>query len=85
MDLAEAYLVGLRDFSVPLGHEPAQDAAEFRLRGPPVAAIRRPPHGQTERREARDEDAADIAANRRQLLEAMDAWASGELGARAVS
>ena len=27
--LAEAYLVGLRGFSVPLGHEPAQDSAEF--------------------------------------------------------
>ena len=27
--LAEAYLVGLRGFSVPLGHVPTQDSAEF--------------------------------------------------------
>ena len=33
LELAEAYLVGLRGFSVPLGHEPTQGSAEFRLRG----------------------------------------------------
>ena len=33
LDKAEAYLVGLRDFSVPLGHEPTPNSAEFRLRG----------------------------------------------------
>ena len=33
LDMAEAYLVGLRGFSVPLGHEPTPNSAEFRLRG----------------------------------------------------
>ena len=31
LDIAEAYLVGLRGFSVPLGHEPTPNSAEFRL------------------------------------------------------
>ena len=82
LDLAEAYLVGLRGFSVPLGHEPTQNSAEFRLRvgflaalfgGHPAVKLA------TEKRGAKTRLA--ITANRKQLLEAMDAWASGELGA----
>ncbi|MDQ3793953.1 MAG: hypothetical protein M3341_15305, partial [Actinomycetota bacterium] len=39
LDMAEAYLVGLRDFSVPLGHEPTPNSAEFRLRGGLLGAM----------------------------------------------
>ena len=85
LDLAEAYLVGLRGFSVPLGHEPTRDSAEFRLRGGLLAGL----FGghptvklTTEKRDA--ETRLTISANREQLLEAMDAWASRELNATAV-
>jgi hypothetical protein len=86
LNLAEAYLVGLRGFSVPLGHEPTQDSAEFRLRGglltvlfgghPTVKLT-------TEKRESKTH--LTITANRKQLLDAMDAWASRELEATALS
>ncbi len=86
LDLAEGYLVGLRGFNVPLGHEPTQDSAEFRLRGGPLAML----FGgyptvklSAEKREAKTR--LTITANRKQLLEAMDAWVSDELGATAVS
>jgi hypothetical protein len=86
LELAEAYLVGLRGFSVPLGHEPTQDSAEFRLRGGLLAVL----FGghptvklATEKRESKTR--LTITANRKQLLEAMDAWASRELEATAVS
>jgi hypothetical protein len=86
LDLAEGYLVGLRGFSVPLGHEPTQDSAEFRLRGGPLALL----FGghptvklSAEKREAKTR--LTITANRKQLLEAMDAWVSDELDATAVS
>jgi hypothetical protein len=95
LDLAEAYLVGLRGFSVPLGHEPTQDSAEFRLRGGLLAGL----FGghptvklttekltteklTTEKRDSKTR--LTISANREQLLEAMDAWASRELNAMAV-
>jgi hypothetical protein len=39
LDMAEAYLVGLRGFSVPLGHEPTPNSAEFRLRGGLLGAL----------------------------------------------
>ena len=90
LDLAEAYLVGLRGFSVPLGHEPTQDSAEFRLRGGLLAGL----FGgyptvkltteklTTEKRDSKTR--LTISANREQLLEAMDAWASRELNATAV-
>ena len=83
--MAEAYLVGLRGFSVPLGHEPSQNSAEFRLRGGLLAGLfagHPTVRLATEEREARTR--LTISANREQLLEAMDAWASGELGATAV-
>jgi hypothetical protein len=82
LELAEGYLVGLRGFSVPLGHEPTQDSAEFHLRGGPLALL----FGgyptvrlSVEEREAKTR--LTITANREQLLEAMDAWVSDELGA----
>jgi len=86
LNLAEAYLVGLRGFSVPLGHEPTQDSAEFRLRsglltalfgGHPTVKLT------TEKRESKTR--LTITANRKQLLDAMDAWASRELEATALS
>jgi hypothetical protein len=86
LNLAEAYLVGLRGFSVPLGHEPTQDSAEFRLRGGPLTVL----FGghptvklTTEKRESKTR--LTITANRKQLLDAMDAWASRELEATALS
>ena len=85
LELAEAYLIGLRGFSVPLGHEPTQDSAEFRLRGGLLAGL----FGghptvklATEKRDAKTR--LTISANREQLLEAVDAWASRELNATAV-
>jgi hypothetical protein len=84
--LAEAYLVGLRGFSVPLGHEPTQDSAEFRLRGGLLAVlfIGHPTVKlTTEKRGAKTR--LTITANRKQLLNAMDAWASHELSATVVS
>ena len=86
LDLAEAYLVGLRGFSVPLGHEPTRDSAEFRLRGGPLALLfggHPTVRLSAEKREAKTR--LTISANRKQLLEAIDAWVSHELGARAVS
>ena len=85
LEMAEAYLVGLRGFSVPLGHEPSQNSAEFRLRGGLLAGLfagHPTVRLATEEREARTR--LTISANREQLLEAMDAWASGELDATAV-
>ena len=86
MDLAEGYLVGLRGFSVPLGHEPTQDSAEFRLRGGLLAVlfIGHPTVKlTTEKRGAKTR--LTITANREQLLNDMDAWASHELSATVVS
>jgi hypothetical protein len=86
LELAEAYLVGLRGFSVPLGHEPTQNSAEFRLRGGLLAGLflgHPTVKLTTEERDA--ETRLTIRANREQLLEAMDAWASRELDATAVS
>ncbi len=84
--LAEAYLVGLRGFSVPLGHEPTQDPAEFRLRGGLLAVL----FGghptvklTTEKHESKTQ--LTITTNLKQLLDAMDAWASKELEATAIS
>ena len=85
LDLAEAYLVGLRGFSVPLGHEPTQYSAEFRLRGGLFAGLflgHPTVKLTTEKRNTKTR--LTISANREQLLEAMDAWASRELGATAV-
>ena len=86
LDLAEAYLVGLRGFSVPLGHEPTPDSSEFPLRGGLLAVL----FGghptvklTTEKRESKTR--LTITANRKQLLEAMDEWASRELDATALS
>jgi hypothetical protein len=84
--LAEAYLVGLRGFSVPLGREPTEDSAEFHLRGGLLAVLfgGYPTVNLTaERHDAKTR--LTITANRKQLLDAMDAWASRELGATAVS
>lgn len=86
LDLAEAYLVGLRGFSVPLGHEPTQDSAEFRLRGGLLAGLfvgHPTVKLTTDKRGVKSR--LTITANRKQLLDAMDAWAAGELSARAVS
>lgn len=86
LDLAEGYLVGLRGFSVPLGHEPTQDSAEFRLRGGPLTLLfggHPTVRLSAEKREAKTR--LTISANRKQLLEAIDAWVSHELGARAIS
>ncbi len=86
LELAEAYLVGLRGFSVPLGHEPAQNSAEFRLRGGLLAGLlwgHPTVKLTTEERDAKTR--LTIRANREQLLEAVDAWASRELDATAVS
>jgi hypothetical protein len=83
--LAEAYLIGLRDFSVPLGHEPAQNSAEFRLRGGLLAVLfvgHPTVKLTTEKRAAKTR--LTITANRKQLLDAMGAWASRELGATAI-
>jgi len=84
--LAEAYLVGLRGFSVPLGHEPAQNSAEFRLRGGLLGVLfgGHPTVKLTAEKHAAKTQLT-IATNRKQLLDAMDAWASRELGATAVS
>ncbi len=82
LDLAEAYLVGLRGFSVPLGHEPTQDSAEFRLRGGLLAVLFiGHPTVKLTTKKCGAKTRLTITANRKQLLEAMDAWASGELGA----
>jgi hypothetical protein len=78
LNLAEAYLVGLRGFSVPLGHEPTQDSAEFRLRGGLLTVLfgGHPTVKLTaEKRESKTR--LTITANRKQLLDAMDAWALG--------
>jgi hypothetical protein len=86
LNLAEAYLVGLRGFSVPLGHEPTQDSAEFRLRGGLLTVLfgGHPTVKLTaEKRESKTR--LTITANRKQLLDAMDAWASRELEATALS
>jgi hypothetical protein len=86
LTLAEAYLVGLRGFSVPLGREPTEDSAEFHLRGGLLAVLFAgyPTVRLTaERHEAKTR--LTITANRKQLLDAMNAWASRELGATAVS
>jgi hypothetical protein len=86
LDLAEAYLVGLRGFSVPLGHEPTQNSAEFHLRGGLLAALfvgHPTVKLTTEQRDAQTR--LTISANREQLLNAIDAWASRELDAAAVS
>ena len=84
--LAEAYLVGLRGFSVPLGHEPTQDSAEFRLRGGLLAVLfgGHPTVKLTVEKRA-SKTQLTITTNRKQLLDAMDAWASSELEAAAVS
>jgi hypothetical protein len=86
LDLAEAYLVGLRGFSVPLNYKPTEDSAVFHLRGGPLALV----FGghptvklSVEKREAKTR--LTITANRKQLLEAMDAWVSSELGATATN
>jgi hypothetical protein len=78
LNLAEAYLVGLRGFSVPLGHEPTQDSAKFRLRGGLLTVLfgGHPTVKLTaEKRESKTR--LTITANRKQLLDAMDAWALG--------
>jgi hypothetical protein len=86
LEMAEAYLVGLRGFSVPLGYEPSPNSAEFRLRsgllgalvgGYPTASLT------AEERGAKTQ--LTITTNREQLLEALDAWASSELGATTVA
>jgi hypothetical protein len=85
LELAEAYLVGLRGFSVPLGHEPAQNSAEFRPRGGLLAGLflgHPTVKLTTEEHDAKTR--LTIRANREQLLEAVDAWASRELDATAV-
>jgi hypothetical protein len=86
LELAEAYLVGLRGFSAPLGHEPTQNSAEFRLRGGLLAGLflgHPTVKLTTEKRDAKTR--LTISANREQLLEAVDAWASRVLDATAVS
>jgi hypothetical protein len=86
LELAEAYLVDLRGFSVPLGHEPTQNSAEFRLRGGLLAGLflgHPTVKLTTEKRDAKTR--LTISANREQLLEAVDAWASRVLDATAVS
>jgi hypothetical protein len=83
LESAEAYLVGLRGFSVPLGHEPTQDSAEFRMRGGLLTGLfggHPTVRLTTEQRGAKSR--LTITANRKQLLEAVDAWVVRELGAR---
>ena len=84
--LAEAYLVGLRGFSVPLGHEPTQDSVQFRLRGGLLAMLfgGHPTVKLTAEKRA-SKTQLTITTNRKQLLDAMDAWASKELEATAIS
>ena len=84
--LAEACPVGLRSFSVPLGHEPTQDSAEFRLRGGLLAVLfgGHPTVKLTAEKRA-SQTQLTITTNSKQLLDAMDAWASSELKATAVS
>ena len=85
LDMAEAYLVGLRDFSVPLGHEPTPNSAEFRLRGGLLGAlVGGHPTARLTTQERGAKTRLTITANREQLLEALDAWASRELGATTV-
>jgi hypothetical protein len=85
LDMAEAYQVGLRGLSVPLGHEPTPNSAEFRLRGGLLGAL---VGGYLTARLTAEERGAKtrltITTNREQLLEALDAWASRELGATTV-
>ena len=84
--LAEAYLVGLRGFSVPLGHEPTQDSAEFHLRGGLLAVLfGGHPTARLTAEKCASKTQLAITTNRKQLLDATDAWASSELEAAAVS
>jgi hypothetical protein len=85
LDKAEAYLVGLRGFSVPLGHEPTPNSAEFRLRGGLLGVlVGGHPTARLTTEERGAKTRLTITANREQLLEALDAWASSELGATTV-
>ena len=85
LDMAEDYLVGLRGFSVPLGHEPTPNSAEFRLRGGLLGAmVGGHPTARLTAEERGAKTRLTITANREQLLEALDAWASRELGATTV-
>ena len=70
---------------MPLGHEPARGSAEFRLRGGLLGALfggHPTVRLTTEERGAKTR--LTITANREQLLDAMDAWATGELDATAA-
>ena len=85
LDMAEAYLVGLRGFSVPLGQEPTPNSAEFRLRGGLLGAlVGGYPTARLTAEERGAKTRLTITTNREQLLEALDAWASRELGAATV-
>jgi hypothetical protein len=82
LDRAEAYLVGLRGFSVPLGHEPTPNSAEFRLRGGLLGAlVGGCPTARLTAEERGEKNQLTITTNREQLL---DAWASRELGATTI-